>query len=90
MHEHAPLAKPCFCNGRSISCKPNNGALLSTSIDKNHDSQSPNCCALLGTRTNGNNDSKSMGAGVEIRASLLAIITVTFIVIRTTNVTLID
>ena len=28
------LAKPGFCSAGRISCKPNNGALLSTSIQK--------------------------------------------------------
>ena len=35
VHEHAPLAKPGFCSGGRISCK------LSTSINKNDDSNSP-------------------------------------------------
>ena len=34
VHEHAPLAKPGFCSGGRISCKPNTGALLSSSINK--------------------------------------------------------
>ena len=33
------LAKPGFCSGGRIFCKPNNGALLSTSINRNHDSK---------------------------------------------------
>ena len=58
-----------------MSCKQNYGALLSTSITKNDDSKSPNYCALLGTRTNSsNNDSKSIGAGMDIPALLLAVV----------------
>ena len=34
VHEHTPQAKPGFCSGGRTSCKPNNGALLSTSIYK--------------------------------------------------------
>ena len=34
------LAKPSFCSGGRISCKPKNGALLSTSTHKNDDSKS--------------------------------------------------
>ena len=34
VHEHTPLAKPGFCSGGRISCKPNTGALLSTSMNK--------------------------------------------------------
>ena len=34
------LAKPGFYSGGRISCKPKNGALLSTSIHKNDDSKS--------------------------------------------------
>ena len=34
VHEHTLLAKPGFCSGGRISCKPNTGALLSTSINK--------------------------------------------------------
>ena len=34
------LAKPGFCSGGRISCKPENGALLSTSTHKNDDSKS--------------------------------------------------
>ena len=33
------LAKAGFCSGGRISCKPTNGALLSTSINKNDDSK---------------------------------------------------
>ena len=33
------LAKPGFCSGGRISCKPENGALLSTSTHKNDDSK---------------------------------------------------
>ena len=75
VHEHTPLAKPSFCSGERLPCKPNNGALLITSINENYDSKSPNFCALLGTRTNSNNDSKSIGTGLEILALLLAVIT---------------
>ena len=91
MHEHTPLAKPGFCSGGRISCKPNNGALLSTSINKNDDNKSPNHCALLGTRTHSNNDRdcKSIGAGMDILAPLLAVVLVTFIVQLTNNVTMI-
>ena len=70
VHEHTRLAKPGFSSGGRVSCKPNNGALLSTSGNKNDDSKNPNYCALLGTRTNINNDSKSdsksIGAGMDI------------------------
>ena len=72
-----------------ISCKPNNGALLSTSMNKHDDSKSPYYCALLGTRTNSNNDSKSSGAGMDILALILAVIIVTFIVQSVVNVTMI-
>ena len=34
------LAKPGFCSGGRISCKPRNGAVLSTSTHKNDDSKS--------------------------------------------------
>ena len=34
------LAKPGFCSGGRISCKPKIGALLSTSTNKNDDSKS--------------------------------------------------
>ena len=34
------LAKPGFCSGGRISCKPKNGALLSTSTHKDDDSKS--------------------------------------------------
>ena len=34
VHEHTLLAKPGVCSGGKISCKPNTGALLSTSINK--------------------------------------------------------
>ena len=78
-----------ICSGGRISCKPNNGALLSASISKTDDSKSPNYCALLGTRTNSNNDSKRIGAGMEIPAFFLAVITVTFIVQLIVNVTMI-
>ena len=61
VHEHTPLAKPSFCSGGRISCKPNNGALRSTSINRNDDNKSPNYCAPLGTSANSNNDSKSIG-----------------------------
>ena len=89
VHEQTPLAKPGFCSGGSISYNPNNGALLSTSINKNDGSKSPNYYALLGTRTNSNNDSKSIGAGMAILALFLAVITVTFIVQLIVNVTMI-
>ena len=79
------LAKPGFCSGGRISCKPNSGAVLSTSIDK-HDSKSPNYCALLGACTNNSSDSESIGAGMGL---LLAVKIVTFIVQSSTNVTLI-
>ena len=59
VHGHTPLAKPSFCSGGRISCKPNNGALLTTSINHNDDSKSPNYCALLGTSINSNSDSNS-------------------------------
>ena len=87
VHEHTPLAKPGFCGGGRISCKPNNGALLSTNINKNDDSKSPNYCALLGTRTNSNND--SIGAGMDMLGLLLAVTIVTFIVRLTIHVTMI-
>ena len=86
VHEHTPRAKPDFCSGGRILCKPNYGALLSTSID---DSKSPNHCALLGTRTSCNNDSKSIGGGMEILELLLAVITITFIVQLILHVTMI-
>ena len=35
------LARPGFYSGRRISCKPKNGALLSTSTHKNDDTKSP-------------------------------------------------
>ena len=50
-----------------------NGALLNASINKNGDSKNPNYCALLGACTNSNNDSKSIGAGMDILALLLAV-----------------
>ena len=34
------LVTPGFCSGGRISCKPKNGALLSTSTHKNDDSKS--------------------------------------------------
>ena len=34
------LATPGFCSGGRISCKPKNGALLSTSTHKNDDGRS--------------------------------------------------
>ena len=82
VHEHTPLAKPGFCSGGRIFCKPNTGALLSTS-------KSPNYCALLGTRANSDNDSKRIGACMDILALPLAVIIVTFIVQLAINVTLI-
>ena len=80
VHEYTPLAKPGFCSGGRISQKPKIGALLSTSISKNDDSQSPHYCALLGTRTNSDNDSKRVGAGMDILALPLTVIIATFIV----------
>ena len=68
------LAKPDFCSGGRISCKPNDDPLLSTSVNNNDDSKRPNHCALLGTRTSSNNDSKSIGAGMDLLALLLAVI----------------
>ena len=65
VHEHTPLAKPGFCSGGRISCKPNTGALLGTSITNNDDSKNPNYCELLGTRTKSDNDSKRIGAGMD-------------------------
>ena len=64
VHEHTALAKPSFCSGGRVSCKLNNGALLSTSTNQKNDSKSPDYCALLGTSTNSNNDGKSIGAGM--------------------------
>ena len=89
VHEHTPLAKPGFCSGGRISCKPDTGALLSTCINKNDDSKSRNYCALLGTRTNSDNDSKRTGAGMDILALPLAVIIVTFIAQLVINVTMI-
>ena len=89
VHEHTPLAKPGFCSGGRISCKPNTGALLSTSINKNDDSKGPNYCALRGTRTDSDNDSKHIGAGMDILALPLAVIIVTFIVQIVIHVTMI-
>ena len=57
VHEHTPLAKPGFRSDGRIFSKPTHGALLSTSISHNDDSNSRNYCALLGTSTNSNNDS---------------------------------
>ena len=79
-HHYTPLAKPGFCSGRRMSCKSNNGALVSTSIDNNDDDKSPNSCALLGTRTTSNNDIKSIGAGMDILALLLAVVQLIVIV----------
>ena len=89
VHEHTPLAKPGFCSGGRISCKPKTGALLSTIINNNDNGKSPNYCALLGTSTSGNNDSESIGAGMEILALFPAVIPVTFIVLLIINVTMI-
>ena len=86
--KHTPLANPGFCTGGRISCKPNNGALPSTSITKHDDSKSPNYCALLGTRTQSNNDSKRIGDGMDIPALTLAVIIVTFTVQLIRNVTM--
>ena len=66
------LARPGFRSGGRISCKPNNGPLLSTSINKHDDNKSPNHRALLGTLTNSSNDNKIADAGVDILALLLA------------------
>ena len=82
-------AKPGFCSGGRISSKPNNGALLSTNINKNDDSKSLHYCTLLGTRTNSHNDSKSIGAGMDILGLLLAEIIETFIVQLVIDVTMI-
>ena len=79
VHEHAPLAKPGICSGGRISCNPNTGALLSTSINENDDGRSPNYCALLGTR-------ERTGAGMDILALPLA---VTFVVQLVINMTMI-
>ena len=89
VHEHTPQAKPGFCSGGRISCKPNTGALRNTSIYKNDDSTRPNYCSLLGTRTNSDNDSKRIGAGMNILALPLAVIIVTFIVQLVINLTMI-
>ena len=90
VHEHTPLVKPGFCSAGKISCKPNNGALLTKrNINKNDVSKSPNYCAPPGTRTNSNNDSKSIGAGMDILALLLAVTIVTFTVQLIINVTMI-
>ena len=89
VHEHAPLAKPGFCNGGRIPCKPITGALLRTSIIKRDDSKSRNYCALLGARTNNDNDSKRIGAGMDIPAFALAVILVTFIVQSVISATMI-
>ena len=83
------LAKPGFCSGGRISCKPNNGALPSTSMNEDDGRKSPDYCALLGTRTNSNNDSKSIGAGMDILALLLAVIIAKFTVQLVINVTMI-
>ena len=74
------LAKRGFSSGGRISCKPNNGALLSTSINENDDRTRTNYCALLGTCTNSNTDSKSIDAGRDTLSMLLTVIIVTFIV----------
>ena len=89
LHEHTPLAKPGFCSGGRISCKPNNGALLSTSISKNDDGKSPHYCALIGIRSDSNNESKNIGAGMDTLALLLAGKMITFIVQLIINVKLI-
>ena len=86
MHEHTPLAKPAFCSGGRISCKPNTGALPSISTNKNDDSRNPNYCALLGTRTTSKDDSKRFGAGVDILELPLAAIRIIFIVQLVVNV----
>ena len=83
------LAKPGFCSGGRISCKPKNGALLSTSLSRHDDSKRTNSCALLGTRTNSNNDSKSIRARMDILSLLLTVILMTFIVQLIINVTMI-
>ena len=89
VHEHTRLAKPGFSSGGRVSCKPNNGALLSTSGNKNDDSKNPNYCALLGTLTHSNSDSKSISAGMETLALLLAVKTVACIAQLIINVTMI-
>ena len=86
IHIHiCALAKPGFCSGGRISCKPKNGALLSTSTHKNDDSKSPiivHCLAPVR-----NNDNKSTGAGMDVLSLLLAVIIVTFIIQLLTSVT---
>ena len=79
-HEHTPLAKPGFCSGGKISCKPNTGELLSSRINKNDDSKTPNYCALFGTCTNSGHDCKRTGAGMDILALPLAVIIVTLLI----------
>ena len=64
MREHTPLAKPGFCSGRRISCKPDNGALLSISIKNNGDSRIPYRSALCGTSISSNSDSQRISAGM--------------------------
>ena len=71
------LAKPDFYSGGRISCKPKNGALLSTSTHKNDDS------------TNSNNDNKSTGSGMDILALLSAVKIATFRIQLLTSVTMI-
>ena len=88
-HVYIHKCKPGFCSGGRISCKPNTGALLSTSINKNDDSKTPNYCALFGTRTSSDNDSKRIGAGMDIPALPLAVIQVTFMVQFVLHVTMI-
>ena len=83
------LAKPGFCSGARISCKPKNGALLSTRTQKNDDSKILKYCALLGTRANNNIDNQSAGAGMDILALLLAVIILAFIIQLFTSVTMI-
>ena len=90
VHEHTPLTKPGFCSGGRISCKPNTGALLSTSIDKKIVIViGPNYCALPGTHTHSDNDNKRIGAAMDILALPLAVRIVTFIVQLAVNVTMI-
>ena len=83
------LAKLGFCSGGRISCKPKNGALLSTSTHKNYDNKSlviVHCLVpvLIATMIK-----KNTGAGINILALLLAVIIVTFIIQLLTSVTMI-
>ena len=89
IYTYVYTAKPDVCSGRRISCKPNTGALLGTSIHKQDDSNSPNYCALLGTRSNRDSDSKRIGASMDIVALPLAVTIVTFIAQVVIHVTMI-